>query len=192
MVTASFHATLQGLPGGSVVKNPPASQEMQVCRFNPWVGKIPWRKTWQHTPVFLPGKSMDRGVSQSTVHGVAMSPTQFSNWACTLLSNSRHHSVPCSSGIWLPPITLGCPCCWIQVHVPMHSEAKQMKYQSLERRKFYYKGQARRMGNSCSKDPKSPVTLKKKIFNFWPQGAVCGILFSPTRGQTVALCSGSL
>ena len=27
------------------------------CEFNPWVGKIPWRKKWQPTPVFLPGKS---------------------------------------------------------------------------------------------------------------------------------------
>ena len=26
------------------------------CRFNPWVRKIPWRKKWQLTPVFLPGK----------------------------------------------------------------------------------------------------------------------------------------
>ena len=26
-------------------------------RFNPWVGKIPWRKKWQPTPVFFPGKS---------------------------------------------------------------------------------------------------------------------------------------
>ena len=25
--------------------------------FDPWVGKIPWRRKWQHTPVFLPGKS---------------------------------------------------------------------------------------------------------------------------------------
>ena len=24
---------------------------------NPWVGKIPWRKKWQHTPVFLTGES---------------------------------------------------------------------------------------------------------------------------------------
>ena len=23
------------------------------CRFNPWVGKIPWRRKWQPTPVFL-------------------------------------------------------------------------------------------------------------------------------------------
>ena len=30
------------------------------CRrfsFNPWVKKIPWRRKWQLTPVFLPGKS---------------------------------------------------------------------------------------------------------------------------------------
>ena len=26
-------------------------------RFNPWVGKISWRRKWQPTPVFLPGKS---------------------------------------------------------------------------------------------------------------------------------------
>ena len=26
-------------------------------RFNPWVRKIPWRRKWQPTPVFLPGKS---------------------------------------------------------------------------------------------------------------------------------------
>ena len=24
-------------------------------RFDPWVGKIPWRREWQPTPVFLPG-----------------------------------------------------------------------------------------------------------------------------------------
>ena len=27
------------------------------CKFNPWVGKIPWRRKWQPTPIFLPGKS---------------------------------------------------------------------------------------------------------------------------------------
>ena len=25
--------------------------------FYPWVGKMPWRREWQPTPVFLPGKS---------------------------------------------------------------------------------------------------------------------------------------
>ena len=34
-----------------VVKNPPAN-----VRPNPWVGKIPWRRGWVPTPVFLPGE----------------------------------------------------------------------------------------------------------------------------------------
>ena len=27
------------------------------CGYNPWIGKIPWRRKWQPTAVFLPGKS---------------------------------------------------------------------------------------------------------------------------------------
>ncbi|XP_055446599.1 uncharacterized protein LOC129659367 isoform X16 [Bubalus kerabau] len=38
------------------VKNLPVMQEMR-CRFHPWVGKIPLRRKWQPTPVFLPGES---------------------------------------------------------------------------------------------------------------------------------------
>ena len=37
-----------------IVKNLPAMQE---TGFNPWVGKIPWRREWQPTSVFLPGES---------------------------------------------------------------------------------------------------------------------------------------
>ena len=29
--------------------------------FDPWVRKIPWRRKWQLTPVFLPGESQGRG-----------------------------------------------------------------------------------------------------------------------------------
>ena len=28
--------------------------------FDPWVGKIPWGRKWQPTPVFLPGKSREQ------------------------------------------------------------------------------------------------------------------------------------
>ena len=38
-----------------VVKNAPANTGKR-CRFNPWVGKIPWRRAWQPNPVFLPKK----------------------------------------------------------------------------------------------------------------------------------------
>jgi len=30
------------------------------CGFDPWVWKIPWRRKWQPTSVFLPGKSHGR------------------------------------------------------------------------------------------------------------------------------------
>ena len=36
------------------VQHLPARREIG---FNPWVGKIPWRRKWQPTPVLLPGKS---------------------------------------------------------------------------------------------------------------------------------------
>ena len=36
------------------VKNLPAMQETQ---FDPWVEKIPWRREWLPTAVFLPGES---------------------------------------------------------------------------------------------------------------------------------------
>ena len=41
------------------------------CRFNPWVRKIPWRRKWQPTPVFLPGES----------HG-QRSRAGYSPWGC--------------------------------------------------------------------------------------------------------------
>ena len=36
-----------------MVKNLPAKFKTQV---DPWVGKIPWRREWQPTPIFLPGE----------------------------------------------------------------------------------------------------------------------------------------
>ena len=35
------------------------------CRFDPWVRKIPWRRKWQPTPVFPPGKSHGQWSLQS-------------------------------------------------------------------------------------------------------------------------------
>jgi len=33
------------------------------------VGKIPWRRAWQHTPTFLPGEFM-RGSWQAMIHRI--------------------------------------------------------------------------------------------------------------------------
>ena len=40
-----------------MVKSPSANAgRWKRCGFNPWVGKIPWRRAWQPTPGFLPGE----------------------------------------------------------------------------------------------------------------------------------------
>ena len=47
-----------GFPGGSVVKNPPANAaDTKDTSSIPGAGRFPWRRKWQPTPVFLPGKS---------------------------------------------------------------------------------------------------------------------------------------
>ena len=48
---------LFGFPGGSVLNNLPAMQEMQETRVQSQGQNLPWRRKWQPTPVFLPGKS---------------------------------------------------------------------------------------------------------------------------------------
>ena len=46
-----------GFPGGASDKmNPPANAGDVRSGFDPWVGKIPWRRKWHPTPVFLPGE----------------------------------------------------------------------------------------------------------------------------------------
>ena len=52
------------------------------CRkhgFNPWVGKIPWRKMWQPTRVFFPGESYGERSLEATVCRVAKSQTWLSS-----------------------------------------------------------------------------------------------------------------
>ena len=51
---------------------------------DPWVRKIPWRKKWQPTPVFLPGESHGRrSLMGYTVHGIAKSRTRLSDFTFT-------------------------------------------------------------------------------------------------------------
>ena len=44
-----------GLPWG--LRSKESTCQSRRCRFNFWDGKIPWRRKWQPTPVFLPRKS---------------------------------------------------------------------------------------------------------------------------------------
>ena len=55
-----------------MVKNLPAMWE---TRFNPWVGKIPWRREWLLTQVFLPGKFHRQSRLAGYSPGIAESDT---------------------------------------------------------------------------------------------------------------------
>ena len=61
-ISHSFYLTklplLRGFPGGTSGKEP--SCQCRKCKrlgFDFWIGKIPWRRAQQPTPVFLPGES---------------------------------------------------------------------------------------------------------------------------------------
>ena len=109
-VTASCQSICyghQGSPSGSAGKEPAC--QCRRCKrhgLNPWVRKIPWRKKWQPTPVFLPGKFHGQrslvgyspwGGSQ----GVRCNEVQ----AHTPFYKTCFKSFPqyLSSQIWLPP-----------------------------------------------------------------------------------------
>ena len=50
-----------GFPGSASGKEP--SCQGRRCKghgFNPWVRKIPWKRAWQPTPVFLHGESHEQ------------------------------------------------------------------------------------------------------------------------------------
>ena len=54
-------------------------------RFNPWVRQIPWRRKWQPTPVFLPGKSHGQRSLAGHSPGVAKSQTRFRDSTATAI-----------------------------------------------------------------------------------------------------------
>ena len=62
---------IKGCPGSTVIKI--SACQCTRCRFDPWVRKIPWRRKWQPTPVFLPGESHGQRIWWATVPGVAES-----------------------------------------------------------------------------------------------------------------------
>ena len=70
-------------------------QRRKRCRFNPWVGKIPWRRTWQPTPVFFLENPVDKRVWKATVHRV----TNESDMTYRLNNNNTIHNAMGRSGI---------------------------------------------------------------------------------------------
>ena len=75
------HKALRASLVAQMAKNLPATEGDTGGRFDPWVGKITWRRVWQPTPVFLPGKS----------HG-QRSLVGYSPWAHTDSDMTEHAS----------------------------------------------------------------------------------------------------
>ena len=77
-------------PGGTSGKEPTC--QCRRCKkrgFDPWVGKIPWRRAWQSILIFFPGESPwieEPGSLQST--GSQRVGHDWSNWAPRLLTVS--------------------------------------------------------------------------------------------------------
>ena len=56
-ITYHISLSIMGFPGRTSGKEPACQcKRFKRLRFNPWVGKIPWRRAQQATPVFLPGE----------------------------------------------------------------------------------------------------------------------------------------
>ena len=96
-------------PGGSVIKD----LQYRRCwkhRFYPWVGKIPWKRRWQPTPVLLTGKAhKQRTVNlQAPVHRITKSQAHLAAEHTGQIESSLkiHSSIfsmnPCTQahGLW--------------------------------------------------------------------------------------------
>ena len=97
---------LETIPSGTSGKE--STCKCRRCKrlgFNPWLGKIPWSRKWQPTPVFLPGKCH----GQKNVAGYSSwghrAGTRLSDWAPTvdynvvLVSAVHKYTNPLSSGL---------------------------------------------------------------------------------------------
>ena len=103
---------LMGFPGGTSGKEPTCQcRRHKRLGFSPWMGTIPWRKKWQPTPVFLPGKSYgQRGSWWATVHGVEKSwtwlkwPNATQEWQGHGLQTTARQPWAKSGAIWTPKL----------------------------------------------------------------------------------------
>ena len=103
--TLSFWLQKQKLEFGWV---PLVAQMIRICLqcrrpgFNPWVGKISWRREWLPTPVFLPGESYGErslvGYSPwghkelDTTEWLTLSLSLFKDWSNYICLNVRGSS----------------------------------------------------------------------------------------------------
>ena len=82
----------QSFPGGATGKEPPCQyRRLKKHGFDPWVGKIPWRRAWQPTPVFLPAESH----GQRSLVGYIQSTESQKVSTCTPIFGKLKYSIYC-------------------------------------------------------------------------------------------------
>ena len=118
-------------PGGSVVKNLPTMQEMQLTQVWSLGWEDPMQEGRQPTPVLLPGEShgLIYSVSwQATVHGSQRVGHDWSNWAhmykgniCSMQTHKIWNIPQYTSIIWT--IIL-----WLYISHPLPSNLWQLKH----------------------------------------------------------------
>ena len=75
------YSCFMGFPGGASGKESVCwCGRCKRCSFDPRVRKIPWRRKWQLTPLFLSGKPNGQSSLVSTGHGATKSQTKLNNW----------------------------------------------------------------------------------------------------------------
>ena len=73
----TLYEQYMGFPDGTSGKEPTCLiRRHKRLGFNPWVGKMPWRRVWQPSPYSCLENPMDRGARQAIVHRVAKSRTR--------------------------------------------------------------------------------------------------------------------
>ena len=92
-------------------ESPCQCRRPKTLGFNPWVRKIPWRRKWQPTPVFLPGKSHGQRNLGAIVYRVAKSQTPLKwismhasicdNWIFVHLFHILFSSLVCFQIHWI-------------------------------------------------------------------------------------------
>ena len=91
------YRTISGFSDGASGKEPACG--CRRCGFDPWVGKIPWRRAGQPTPAFLPGNPLVRGAWRATVHSAAQSQTRLKLLSTQTQSSFQYLVQLCSDGL---------------------------------------------------------------------------------------------
>ena len=87
-------------PGSTSGKEPACQRRKRKRRrFDPWVTKIPWRRKWQPTPIFLPGKSPEQrslvGYSPWSCKESDRTERQSTHTAKYLIYTEKYNKISC-------------------------------------------------------------------------------------------------